>query len=153
MSRKIRKALESDLESLYNIEKQDEDAWSYGLFSADFLRSSFSRYLVAEDDGEILGFVAFMNISGEIHINNIIVDPKHRKKGIGLELLEAVIDYYKDDKDVMGITLEVRVDNVPAISLYEKLGFVEVGYREKYYKNNKDAYIMWKVLREDLCTF
>ena len=53
------------------------------------------------------------------------------------------------EKEIIGITLEVRVDNYPAIALYEKMGFVTVGIRTGYYKNNKDAYVMWKMTEEN----
>lgn len=144
---KIEKALDSDLEKIYNIETQTEDSWSYDILKQDFLGDSPSEYYVIKEDGEILGFVSFMNVLGEVHINNIAVDTDKRRRGLGARLLKFVLNFYPKE-DIMGVTLEVRTDNTPALKLYEKFGFSIVGKRDRYYKRNKDAFIMWKMLGE-----
>lgn len=143
----IREVQEKDLPALYEIEKTLEDKWSYELLKNDFLGNDFSYYLLGEKDDRIVGYIALMNIAGEIHINNIAVDEAYRRQGIGEDLLKAGIDYYSREK-LIGYTLEVREDNYPAIGLYEKLGFIGVGYRKNYYKHNKSALIMWKIIEE-----
>lgn len=142
---KIEKALDTDLEQIYKIEKQSEDSWSYNILKQDFSEDSPSEYYVIKEDGEILGFVSFMNILGEVHVNNIAVDTGKRRRGLGARLLKFVLNFYPKE-EIMGVTLEVRTDNIPALKLYEKFGFSIVGKRERYYKRNKDAFIMWKML-------
>lgn len=144
----IRKAKFSDLPAIYDIEKNQEDAWTYKILADDFVGNQFSLYLVAEDRGQVVGFVVLMNIAGEIHINNIAVKENYRRKGLGEKLLTYGMNSYNKE-DLFGYTLEVREDNVQAIGLYEKLGFVKLGMRKNYYKNNKNALIMWKFLKEN----
>lgn len=144
----IRKAKFSDLPAIYDIEKNQEDAWTYKILADDFVGNQFSLYLVAEDRGQVVGFVVLMNIAGEIHINNIAVKENYRRQGLGEKLLTYGMNSYNKE-DLFGYTLEVREDNVQAIGLYEKLGFVKLGMRKNYYKNNKNALIMWKFLKEN----
>ena len=66
-----------------------------------------------------------------------------RGKGIGGEMLETLIDLCSD-MNLKTFTLEVNVENTPAIKLYEKFGFKNLGIRKKYYNNTTDAYIMTK---------
>ena len=95
------------------------------------------KYLVARDDGEIVGYIGIEEISGEKHIINMAVRPESRRKGVGKRLIERVLN----KKDVF--FLEVRVSNEPAVKLYEKFGFINVGLRKKYYQDNgEDAIIM-----------
>lgn len=147
---KIRTGLESDLDSIYDIEKLDVDAWSYGILKQDLLENEFSKYLVAEYNDELVGFLSIMNIYGEIHINNILVKEEYRNLSIGDKLLKYGLNFYEKD-DIIGYTLEVREDNISAIKLYEKNGFTSVGMRKNYYNNNKNAIIMWKMLEEKKC--
>lgn len=147
---KIRTGLESDLDSIYDIEKLDVDAWSYGILKQDLLENEFSKYLVAEYNDELVGFLSIMNIYGEIHINNILVKEEYRNLSIGDKLLKYGLNFYEKD-DIIGYTLEVREDNISAIKLYKKNGFTSVGMRKNYYNNNKNAIIMWKMLEEKKC--
>lgn len=144
----IRFGEENDLEKLHDIEKSSVDAWTFEVLKEDFLKNNLSVYFVAEIDNEIIGFISVMNISGEVHINNIIVKEKFRGKKIGEKLLQYGLNYYPKD-EIFGYTLEVREDNDPAINLYEKFGFTIVGKRKNYYANNKSAYIMWKMIGEE----
>lgn len=140
----IRMAKEEDLDEIFAIEDSVEDAWSYELVKQDLLENKYSVYIVGVLDEKVVGFISIMNIASEVHINNVAVDESHRGKGIGEKLLSYGMNFYPE-KEIIGITLEVRVDNYPAIALYEKMGFVTVGIRTGYYKNNKDAYVMWKM--------
>lgn len=144
----IRKADFSDLPDIYEIEKNQEDAWTYKILEDDFVGNQFSLYLVLEDQDQVIGFLVLMDIAGEIHINNIAVKEAYRRQGLGERLLTYGMNSYNKE-DLFGYTLEVREDNVQAIGLYEKLGFVKVGMRKNYYKNNKNAIIMWKFLKEN----
>ena len=75
---------------------------------------------------------------------NVAVHPDFRRKGIAEALIEELVETLKR-KDSHCLTLEVRASNGPAIALYEKLGFAQVGRRKNYYRNPKeDALILRK---------
>ena len=72
---------------------------------------------------------------------NIVIKKEKRKQGIGSLLLEKLISISKE-LEAISITLEVNCNNLPAINLYKKFDFQEVGSRKKYYNNTDDALIM-----------
>ena len=77
------------------------------------------------------------------HVMNVSVDPSERRRGLATALLDSLIERI-DDPDAQ-FTLEVRVSNAPAISLYEGFGFMAAGVRRRYYADNQeDALIMWR---------
>jgi ribosomal-protein-alanine N-acetyltransferase len=78
------------------------------------------------------------------HVMNVAVAPGRRREGIASALLRQLIDETRGDAR-RGYTLEVRVSNVGAISLYERFGFRPKGVRRGYYTDNReDALIMWR---------
>ena len=78
------------------------------------------------------------------HVMNVAVDPEHRRLGIASAMLQRLFEVTRDDAE-RGYTLEVRVSNLAAISLYESFGFVSRGVRRGYYTDNReDAVIMWR---------
>ena len=75
---------------------------------------------------------------------NVAVDPGHRRQGIASAMLRRLFELTRDDAE-RGYTLEVRVSNLAAISLYEQFGFTSSGVRRGYYTDNReDAVIMWR---------
>lgn len=104
-------------------------------------RNPFSNILVYIIEGEIVAYIDYSIIYERAEINYIFVLPGHRKKGIGRELLQYVLDHY----DIENITLEVNVHNEAAIHLYEKIGFKVVSKRPSYY-DGVDAYLMEMML-------
>ena len=75
---------------------------------------------------------------------NVAVTSEYRRRGIARALLERLFEVTSSDER-RGYTLEVRVSNVGAIALYERLGFVARGVRRGYYTDNReDALIMWR---------
>ncbi len=96
-----------------------------------------------EGDGRIVGFAGMWHMFEEAHVTTIGVDPGHRGRGLGELLLVSLIDQALSRK-ASWMTLEVRVSNESAQSLYRKYGFTVQGTRKRYYSdNNEDAYIMW----------
>jgi len=89
----------------------------------------------------IVGYGGFWLMAGEAHISTIAVRPEFRRSGIGELLLVAMIDR-ATELGAKVATLEVRVSNTAAQSLYRKYGFRQVGLRRRYYSNNEDALIM-----------
>lgn len=100
--------------------------------------------LVAKENGEIVGFIVGMiyldrkTVNG--HILTIDVSRSHRRKGIGQMLLQEIENIFAQ-KGVQTCLLEVKEDNVIAISLYHKLGYIEVGRLENYYGNANGIYL------------
>lgn len=104
--------------------------WSENALSAE-LKNPDSHFLVAEADG-LAGYIGVQEICGEAYITNIAVFPSFRKNGIGRVLLRAASDGAKS-RGCEFITLEVRISNAPAVSLYESEGFEHVGIRKNFY--------------------
>lgn len=101
-------------------------------------------FLVAEAEGEPVGYAGLLRVLDEGDITNIVVDERFRGRGTGYALTEALLR----EGTRLGIrdfTLEVRVSNARAIRLYERLGFAREGIRRNFYeKPAEDAWIMWK---------
>lgn len=117
--------------------------WSENSVASE-LRNPLSLWIVAVEGETLAGYVGSQSVMGEADMMNLAVQPEYRRQGIGENLVSALITALAQ-QCVSSLTLEVRVSNTPAISLYEKLGFVQVGRRPNYYKNPKeDAWILRK---------
>ena len=134
----------SDLNSIDAIEQRAyRTPWSRSMFASELAKAS-SVCIGAFDGEQLIGYVINSRYVDAWHIMNVAVDPDFRHRGVATRLLEQVLELTKDDQR-RGYTLEVRVSNDRAISLYEKLGFVRQGIRRGYYTDNReDALIMWK---------
>ena len=132
-----------DLELMKNTLYSDFDNfWSYNILKQE-LENEKTTYVVAKENNEIVGFAGMMICMDEATLNNIVVKKSCRGRGIGGELLEALIELCAD-LNMKTFTLEVNALNTPAIKLYEKFGFKNLGIRKKYYNNSQDAIIMTK---------
>ncbi len=118
--------------------------WSKQSFISEIEDNPCARYIVATQNDAIVGYGGMWMIIGEAHITNIAVRPDHRRKGIGQKILTAMMELCYEELAIKEMTLEVRVSNIPAQSLYEAFGFITEGRRKKYYEDNgEDALIMW----------
>ncbi len=137
---------ESHVASIAQLEKLCfSDPWSENSIATE-LNSRLSYWLVAVEDGEVVGYIGSQSVLGESDMMNVAVHPDHRRRGIAEMLVNALSHDLKERANVC-LTLEVRVSNAPAIALYEKLGFQQVGLRKNYYRNPKeDALILRKAL-------
>jgi ribosomal-protein-alanine N-acetyltransferase len=96
------------------------------------------------DADRLVGYLIVSRYVDAWHVMNVAVAPDHRRRGVAGRMLRELFDRTSGD-DRRGYTLEVRVSNADAISLYEKLGFHSHGVRRGYYTDNReDALIMWK---------
>lgn len=130
-----------DLENIKDCLLTDFDNfWSYNILKQE-LENGKSKYFVAKQENEIVGFVGILLIIDQVNIMNIVVKKDKRNFGIGSLLLEEIIRYSKIH-NATSITLEVNEKNIPAIKLYEKYGFKQVGLRRKYYNNEDNAILM-----------
>ena len=116
--------------------------WSRVSFQQELTRNAVARYLVAEENGEILGYAGAWVILDESHITNIAVREDARGRGIGKKLTADLLQVLSN-LGACYATLEVRVSNLRAQNLYKSLGFISVGKRKRYYEdNNEDAFLM-----------
>ncbi len=146
---KIMPMTTNHIDQIYEIEKNSFTVpWSKESFIKD-LDNFCSIYYVAVDDKEVVGYMGMWHVVTEGHITNIAVKETYRRRKIATMLLNKMIDIAKE-KEMLGITLEVSVANLPAINLYKKFGFKEEGIRKEYYEvTNEDALIMWKYFSYD----
>ncbi len=137
---------ESHVASIAALEKICfSDPWSENSIATE-LNSRLSYWLVAVEDGEVVGYIGSQSVLGESDMMNVAVHPDHRRKGIAQSLVQTLSMDLKERNNVC-LTLEVRASNESAIALYEKLGFQQVGLRKNYYRNPKeDALILRKPL-------
>ena len=108
------------------------------------LSNELSLWLVALDGDEVVGYVGSQSVMGEADVMNIAVSPQYRRRGIAETLIHELVSLLKE-KEVCSLTLEVRASNDAAKSMYDKLGFRQVGRRPGYYVRPKeDALILRK---------
>ncbi|MEN4743783.1 ribosomal protein S18-alanine N-acetyltransferase [Pantoea agglomerans] len=95
-------------------------------------------------DGQMAAFAITQVVLDEASLFNIAVDPAFQRRGLGRQLLQHLIDELIK-RDVQTLWLEVRASNLPAIALYEQLGFNQVSRRPNYYptaSGREDAILM-----------
>ena len=140
----IRALTLSDLNDIEEIEHRSYDTpWSRSMFAGELAKPA-SLCLGAFEGEQLGGYLIVSRYVDAWHIMNIAVSPDFRRRGVATALLERLFEL-TDDRSRRGYTLEVRVSNDGAISLYERVGFTARGVRRGYYTDNReDALIMWR---------
>ena len=119
------------------------DPWGEMSIASE-LQSIWSYWVVAIDGEQLVGYIGSQSSIDETDIMNMAVHPDWRRRGIAEKLITCLIEELKK-RGSHALMLEVRASNAPAIALYEKLGFQQVGRRKNYYRNPKeDALILRK---------
>ncbi|MDR2939712.1 MAG: ribosomal protein S18-alanine N-acetyltransferase [Clostridiales bacterium] len=134
------------LEDVHAIEQESFSVpWSKKELQSELTNNRLAVYLVAlNENSDVMGYAGMWHVVNEGHITNIAVKREFRGQGVGSRLLESIIEI-AGQKEMIGITLEVRISNMKAQSLYTKYGFKPEGFRKRYYSDtNEDAIIMWK---------
>ena len=104
-------------------------------------------YVLRTPEHPCAAFCAFWRIADQAHINNLAVRPELRGRGLGLQMLEAVIAEARR-LGAGSLALEVRRSNVAAQRLYKRAGFREDGVRKSYYTQPvEDALLLIKTLQ------
>lgn len=127
----LRRMTVLDLDNVYAIEKIGQDVpWQETTFR-DCLDAGYDGW-VLEVEQNITGYILAYVRAGECHILNFCVNPIVRGHGHGHHLLNEVLQYAKEAQATI-VLLEVRPSNHPALHLYRKFGFNEIGLRKDYY--------------------
>lgn len=110
--------------------------WSYQAFE-DTLSMEEALFYVAMTDGKVAGYCGIYLAADEGEITNVASAPEYRRQNVARRLLRAVMTKARQ-KGAKRIFLEVRSQNHPAVSLYQKTGFRTVGRRKNYYQYPQD---------------
>ena len=153
----VRKFTVEDLGSVTRINRLclPENYTDY--FFIDLFRRFPETFVVAERDGETVGYImcrievglSNFGLGGIVkkgHIVSIAVLPEHRHKGIGEAIIKQAMQNMQTIYKAKQCYLEVRITNEPAIGMYKKLGFEVTRTIKGYYADGEDAYVMTKKL-------
>jgi len=136
----IRRWQTSDTMAVAEIEAQSfSDPWTEQMLSDALSNPAFIGF-VKEQDGAVCGYIGLI-VCVDAEVALIAVSPKHRRCGVGEELLRYALQFV-GARGVDAVFLEVRASNTPAKGLYKKLGFLPVGERRGYYSDGEDAIVM-----------
>ncbi len=117
-----------------------DERWSAAMFWNELANAHY--YLVALDEGQVVGYAGLSVTGAEAWVQNIAVRKDRQRRGIGKALLEALL-VEADGCGARPVLLEVAVDNATAQRLYDRYGFAPVGVRRGYYQpSNMDAVVM-----------
>lgn len=115
--------------------------WSEEALQGELWNDSAVVIVAEGEDGSLLGYAGLQTVLDEGYINNVAVDLAYRRQGVADELISAFVRF--GAAKLAFLTLEVRASNAPAIALYAKHGFEEVGRRKNYYDDpREDALLM-----------
>jgi [ribosomal protein S18]-alanine N-acetyltransferase len=135
-----------DLNAIERIERASYPTpWSRSMFASELAKPS-SICLGAFDleTDELVGYLVISRYVDAWHVMNVAVASSHRRRGVATRMMERLFEVTAG-RGRRGYTLEVRVSNVGAVALYERLGFKPRAVRRGYYTDNReDALIMWK---------
>ena len=117
--------------------------WSREAFYNELHNNKFAVYIVLEDDNKVIGYSGAWIVIDEAHITNVAISPEYRGKKLGEAMMRQLM-MVAMERGARSMTLEVRVTNHVAQSLYRKLGFQNGGIRKNYYSDNQeDGLVMW----------
>jgi [ribosomal protein S18]-alanine N-acetyltransferase len=141
----IRRLTLNDLSAIERIEQRVYPTpWSRSMFAGELAKPSSICLGAFDESGRLVGYLIVSRYVDAWHVMNIAIDLDVRRQGIASRLLDSLFDLTAGDPR-RGYTLEVRVSNKAATTLYERYGFEPNGMRRGYYTDNReDALIMWK---------
>ncbi|MEM3383623.1 MAG: ribosomal protein S18-alanine N-acetyltransferase [Nitrososphaerales archaeon] len=152
----IRNCSKEDLPSVISINLVSLPEHYSDIFFEEILNELPEAFLIAEKDGVVVGYIMCrieyglsvlhkFGLARKGHIVSIAVLEQHRRKGLGYGLIKEALKALKN-KNCSEVFLEVRVSNLEAIKLYEKLGFKVISKLRWYYRDGEDAYLMGRAL-------
>ncbi len=139
----VRRMTLEDVDAVEEIERGCFSVpWSHASFVREVTENKCARYLVVEVQGEVIAYAGVWLVIDEAHVTNIAVRADWRGRGYG-EMVTRALMQAAANEGCIWMTLEVRRSNAVAQALYHKVGFIDVGYRKRYYEDNhEDALIM-----------
>lgn len=143
----LRELRREDAERCADLEQilfPDDNPWPRDVFAVEFSHPT-NFYIGAFDEGYLVAYAGLAMMGPvddpEFEIHTIGVDPEFQRKGLGRVLMDQMM--HAADSHDGPVFLEVRTDNVPAISMYESFGFKTLAVRKNYYRpSGADAYTM-----------
>lgn len=136
---------ELDYEEVADLEKECfSDPWPLGQIKYEKESNPCAVVLTAKDEeGKVIGYLDFMITFDSAAISRLCVSHPYRHKGVASALLRKMDEILLSQKEKVDfITLEVRLSNLAAIGLYQKLGYQKVTIKPKYYNDGEDALYM-----------
>jgi [ribosomal protein S18]-alanine N-acetyltransferase len=133
----------ADLATVMELEEElfAPDTWTAAMYREELSLTDTRHYLVAEDDGTVVGYAGLIAYDDEAHVATIGVTGSRQGEGTGALLLDALLA--EADRRSPVVLLEVRADNEHAQELYRRRGFAEIGRRRGYYQpSGTDAVVM-----------
>ncbi len=122
---------QSDVDEVMELERLCYDfPWTEGIFM-DCLGVGYCCW-TCRLGGRLLGYAVMSVAAGEAHVLNVCVHPEYRGRGLGIRLMQRLLTLARKHSADTAF-LEVRVSNLTALTLYQKLGFNEIGMRRGYY--------------------
>ncbi len=129
----LRNMTEADVALVAELEKKIfSDAWTKNSL-IETLEQSQAEMIVGEEDGKVVGYAIIYFVLDEAELTRIAVDESYRCRGVGQQLMEALLKACHDKK-IAKLFLEVRESNHAARIFYQKHGFVEDGVRKNFYQ-------------------
>ncbi len=119
------------------------DPWSVETFWSELALVPDSRhYLVAEDDGDLVGYAGLAVVGRQADVQTLAVAPAAQGRGLGRRLLHALVAEARR-RDAGEVLLEVRAENAAALALYAGAGFERIAIRRGYYRpGGTDAHVL-----------
>jgi ribosomal-protein-alanine acetyltransferase len=151
----LRPVILGDLDAIWAIEVETfgDEAWSRELMREELTAEHRVYLALVDPTGAVRGYGGILTIGEEGDIQTIAVDEAVRGGGHGRRIMDALIEAGVA-RGVEQVFLEVRADNAVARSLYEKLGFEEIGVRPRYYQpDGVDAVVMRLRVKKDANEF
>jgi len=155
----LRKFSVNDLQGVMRINRSCLPENYTDFFFIDLYRRFPETFIVAEEDGQVTGYImcrievglSNLGLTGLIkkgHLVSVAVVPEHRRRGVGEALVKNAFEAMKL-YNAKQCYLEVRTSNEQAIRLYKKLGFDVTRRNHGYYADGEDAFVMTKKLQEE----
>jgi ribosomal-protein-alanine N-acetyltransferase len=136
-----------DLDEVIKIEQEAfTDAWLIELFAMELAHDAY----VAVSNAQIVGYICAWRVLDECTITNIACKADLKRKGIARFMFSELFRVM-DAADVLYYYLEVRISNISARALYQKLGFTEIGIRKSYYHDPVEDAVVMSMEKDKYC--
>lgn len=122
------------------------DPWPAELVAIELVHPQAILLAASWTGMPVAGYAAFRHGAGEAELLRLAVDPEERRRGLARALVEAGLERLRQEGGIEVCHLEVRLDNLGAIALYEASGFAQSGRRRGYYRDGTDALLYAKSL-------